>query len=222
MKNHVIVCGAGHMGMNLIRELSHLKQPFVVIEKDFEICKLLLFLPKFVEVIHGNVLDNEILLKAGIQKASLLVSTFSDPKVNEQLSQRVQSLNSTLQVIVRGIQAPRKHFAHKIQTGYEIAPQYLGTLSMLSNLVKPAVLDVIQGMFEAEGSTAVLPEVSLGTTIDMIPPTSSIEGFTSQDFREMVLKQLGLQTINYYDRSTDLIMSDMSLLSIDKPDNSKK
>ncbi len=70
MDEHIIVCGYGRNGQQAVHKLLAYKKPFIVIEKDEEVVEK--YYSELVMFIHGNANEDEILRKAGIEKAQLL------------------------------------------------------------------------------------------------------------------------------------------------------
>jgi len=76
LKDHVILCGYNPMTMSLLEELGHHELEYIVIEKDNEIVRDLLY--KEIPVILGDPTERDVLLSAGIKKAHSLVASVSD------------------------------------------------------------------------------------------------------------------------------------------------
>ena len=68
LKNHIIVCGCGRVGLQVVHELQE-NIPFVVVDKDESILEQekLLF-------VHGDATEDQVLHNAGILKAAGLVA----------------------------------------------------------------------------------------------------------------------------------------------------
>ena len=95
MKNHIIVCGAGRVGSNVIDQLRYEKQPFVVIESNLEIYEQLV--DQKIPVIHGDATLDEVLLRVGVEKAKRDNNpALSDDAHNVYVTLTAKSLNPKL------------------------------------------------------------------------------------------------------------------------------
>ena len=96
---HVILCGLGPLGMDLARAFREQGILFIIIEMNHRLvleAKNLSF-----PVLYGDAANEEILKKAGIQRAKSLVVTFADPTSMAQIVRVVQVLNPNVFVAVR-------------------------------------------------------------------------------------------------------------------------
>jgi voltage-gated potassium channel len=72
MKDHYIICGGGRVGGRVAEDLKAHKKKFVIIDKDLEIVKS--YRNSKITALDGDSLDDEVLKKAGIAKAKVLIS----------------------------------------------------------------------------------------------------------------------------------------------------
>jgi CPA2 family monovalent cation:H+ antiporter-2 len=96
---HVILCGLGPLGMDLAHAFREQGILFIIIEMNHRLvleAKNLSF-----PVLYGDAANEEILKKAGIQRAKSLVVTFADPTSMAQIVRVVQVLNPKVFVAVR-------------------------------------------------------------------------------------------------------------------------
>lgn len=81
-RGHYIVCGMGWAGLHIVNELKDTKRPHVIIDMDkSKIDKSLETMPDAI-FIEGDATDNDILLKAGIEKANGLFAVTGDDNQN--------------------------------------------------------------------------------------------------------------------------------------------
>ncbi|MCJ7482095.1 MAG: potassium channel family protein, partial [Thermodesulfovibrionales bacterium] len=93
-KDHFIVCGYGRMGKVIARELEHEKLQFIVIEKN----EVLLDADRKEEllVIQGDATNDDLLKKAGIEKAQCLISVLPTDAENLYVVLSARGLNPKL------------------------------------------------------------------------------------------------------------------------------
>lgn len=98
-QNHIIVCGYGRSGQNLVRLLETEEIPFIALDSD----------PGRVReaaadggsVVYADASRREALVSAGVSKASAVVITFANTPVALKIIHHVQRLRPDLPVIVR-------------------------------------------------------------------------------------------------------------------------
>ena len=80
LNQHFIICGFGKVGRVVAEELEEASIPFIVVEKNEQECKELE--EKGILVINGDATNDDILEKAGIDKAKGIVTTFPSDAAN--------------------------------------------------------------------------------------------------------------------------------------------
>jgi len=99
MKDHVIVCGYGRNGQQSVKELIANNYKFVIIDKEVE-GKIKKF-DQPVHFIEGDATDDEILLKAAVQKADALITTLPVDADNLFVVLSARSLNPNIKIVSR-------------------------------------------------------------------------------------------------------------------------
>ena len=98
-QDHVIVCGYGRSGQNLVRLLEKEDIAYVALDVDPERVREAAEAGSL--VVYGDATRREVLVSAGLHKARALVITFADTPVALRILHHVQSLRHELPVIVR-------------------------------------------------------------------------------------------------------------------------
>lgn len=96
MKDHVIIIGGGRIGEEISRVLSSRKKPFVIIESDQKIVASLK--KKGYIIVEGDALNEEILKKANIEKASKIIISLPKTEINILLTLAAKELNPNIEV----------------------------------------------------------------------------------------------------------------------------
>ena len=101
LNHHVILCGFGRNGQQAARTLKNHNMDFVVIEKEKEsLEKALPFFPELVYLI-GDGTDDDLLKKAGIDKATALITALPVDADNVFIVLSARGLNQKLHIISR-------------------------------------------------------------------------------------------------------------------------
>jgi Trk K+ transport system NAD-binding subunit len=101
MKNHYVIAGGGRVGEEIARELDKLNKKFVIIEKDP--AKVLKLRKKKYIVIEGdaNDVESQILSKANIKEASVLIIAMPETEKNLLLTLMAKEIKPELDIYVR-------------------------------------------------------------------------------------------------------------------------
>lgn len=140
LKDHYIVCGYGRMGKIIARELKHEKLDFVVIEKNGGI----LDDKTDLLVIEGDATKDELLKKAGIEKAKCLISVLPTDAENLYVVLSARGLNPDLLIVARAGEEGSEKKLLRAGADRVVSPYHIGGLRMAHTVLKPAVVDFIE------------------------------------------------------------------------------
>lgn len=98
MKDHIIVCGFGRMGKNICKELEEAGVDFVVVDKITENFENV---PSHYLWILGDATSDQMLIDAGVERASVLASMVDNDADSLYLTLAANSLNPELKIISR-------------------------------------------------------------------------------------------------------------------------
>lgn len=144
LENHIIICGFGRNGRQAARKLILHKKPFVIIDKkplenrDDEFRNTIF--------IHGNAVEDEILIKAGVEKANGIIACLPSDADNLFIVISSKELNPKIKVISR---ASNSSTIKKLKTaGAEnvIMPDKIGGEHMASLLITPDLVEFIDNI----------------------------------------------------------------------------
>ena len=99
LKDHVIVFGAGTTGMKVIKNLKQKKQKFIVVEHDPEVAKHLS--NRGVYCLFGESDNDEILRRAGLYKAKLVILTIPDIDEACFVIRKAKRFNKKIKIFAR-------------------------------------------------------------------------------------------------------------------------
>ncbi len=101
MKDHIVVCGLGHVGIRVVESLKSLGAPVVAIEKR----KNDSFAPVVEElgipVLYGDARRDALLVEAGVQHAKAIVCATDDDLANLEIAIDAKKENPKIRVIMR-------------------------------------------------------------------------------------------------------------------------
>jgi len=99
LREHVILCGFGRVGQNVARVLE--SQGFEYIALDLDPARIRAARQAGDPVLYGDSADEEMLTKVGVDTASALVISFSDPSTSLGILHSVRRIQPNLPVLVR-------------------------------------------------------------------------------------------------------------------------
>ena len=159
LRNHFIVVGYSLTGENLTRDLAAEGQAFVVVEKDPEIItrmeeRGLLF-------VEGDAIREDILKKAGIERARGLFAVLSSDSDNLMVVLSARGLNDKVMIVSR---ATREDFVSRfLRAGANAAmsPQEWASRQMIQAVLRPSLLRLLSSLLDPTVSDAYLDEAKV-------------------------------------------------------------
>ncbi len=158
LNNHVILCGVGRIGREIAEELYKTLTPFLVIEPNEESLSQLPFLEE-VPYLQGDATRDEILRRAGIERASGLLATLSDDQANVFLVLSVRALNPKIRIIARLAHDENRKKLLRAGADDVVHTEAIGGLRMASMMLRPSVVTFLDQMLRVTGETLRVEEV---------------------------------------------------------------
>ncbi len=143
MKNHVIVCGAGRTGNQVIEELLMAGETFVVIERDRQIIQRLEESLPDVTVIEGDATVDHNLEEAGIQEARGLIACLSQDTDNLFVCLSARDLRRDLEIVARAYEEETVPKLYRAGANHVVSPNASGAIRMASYMLRPVVVSFL-------------------------------------------------------------------------------
>jgi voltage-gated potassium channel len=159
LSGHVIICGYGRNGRQAAHILKKHDRRFVVIENNKEIVSAINHRYSDL-VIDGDSTQDEILEKAGIERASAIITTLPTDADNLFIVLTARALNPKLTIISR---ASDDNSDKKLKTAGAnnvIMPDKIGGAHMASLVLKPDVIEFIDHITGQGGPDINLEEIT--------------------------------------------------------------
>ena len=166
LNNHVILCGFGRNGQQAARTLKNHNMPFVVIEKEEgSMEKALPFFPELVYLV-GDGTDDDLLKKAGIEKAVALITALPVDADNVFIVLSARGLNQKLHIISRASEESSYPKLRKAGADNVIMPDKIGGSHMATLVSKPDVIEFMDFLSSEDGESVNMESVPY----DQLPP----------------------------------------------------
>lgn len=139
MENHIIVCGYGRNGRMAVEKLQDYNREFIVIEKNQEVIDDAALAND--HFLRGNANEDEVLLRAGLEKASTLITALPDDADNLFVVLSARQLNSELNIISRASEETTYNKLKLAGANSVILPDKIGGEHMASLIVSPDLVE---------------------------------------------------------------------------------
>ncbi len=166
LKDHYIVCGYGRMGKVIVEGLEEHRVPFIIIENSPEKVKMLTERNYF--IIEGDATNDEILIEAGVERARGLVSVVQSDSDNVFTVLSARELNPDLFIVARAIDENTAIKLRKAGANRVVNPYELGGSRLLYLLLKPSVMDFIDGVARSNEYQLNLEEVTISESSPLV------------------------------------------------------
>lgn len=133
-KNHIIICGYTKLGEYAADTFEEEGEKYVIVEEDPNVTENLADAGK--PVLQGDPLNEEILKKANIKKATGLVASMEEDADNMYLLMSAKDLNSDLILAARASDEAAVDRMHKVGAQIVVRPEVIGGQQLASSLMK--------------------------------------------------------------------------------------
>lgn len=158
LSNHIIVCGFGRVGEQVVRELLKNGTHVVVIEKNTERLEEMTGSLLYIE---GDATEDEVLLAAGIERAAGLVAALPADADNVFISLTAKGLNRDIQVVARAERPESEEKLRRAGADKVINPAFLSGRRMAMTILKPVSVDYVDTIFHDHEEEFALEEIRL-------------------------------------------------------------
>jgi hypothetical protein len=121
-RDHIILCGLGHVGYRILERLLHWHLDVVVIEKNTESSFLLRTQQMGVPVLLMDARQEESLEAAGLHHARTLVIATNDDLANVEIALDARRLNPHIRVVLRMFD---ENIANKLRDAFHLEVAFL-------------------------------------------------------------------------------------------------
>lgn len=174
LEDHVIVCGAGRTGRQVVAEMKTAGVPYVVVDIDRERAEDVRQADEDALVLVGDATRDETLAQAGIERARGLVSCLSQDTDNLFVCLSARDLNAGLTIVARAYEEQTMQKLYVAGADHVVSPNVTGGVRMASVLLRPGVVTFLDVMARGEDLSLRLEQVD-------ITPDSPLVGLTLQE-----------------------------------------
>ncbi|RXG29835.1 potassium channel family protein [Leeuwenhoekiella palythoae] len=206
LNNHVIVVGFGRNGKQAAQKLTTYGRPFVVIERDEEIVNK--FHSDQILFVTGNANEDEVLVQAGVKRASTLISALPDDSDNLFVVLSARQINPDLKIISRASEETTYQKLKFAGADNVIMPDKIGGDHMASLVVVPDLVEFLDNLQVATEGRVNVQQV----TFEAVCPDLKTRSIRDIDLRN----KTGCSIIGYKSADGDYIINPEASLKLER------
>jgi voltage-gated potassium channel len=159
LKNHVVICGYGRNGKQAARKLLAYNKSFVIIERNKEMEERLQ--QDNVPYVIGNANEDDVLMQAGIDRASSFISALPNDADNLFVVLSTRQINKNINIISRASNESSYDKLKFAGANNVILPDKIGGDHMASLVVIPGLMEFIDNLSIVGKSNINIEEVAV-------------------------------------------------------------
>jgi len=146
IEDHIIICGYGRIGKVIVSELKEMKSKFVIVELNEVLTKIISETTDY-NVVLGDARKEDILKKAGIEKAKILITALNEDSDNVFTAITAKSMNDKILIISTAANLENMDKLYKIGVNQVVSPQVVTGKIPAHSVNIPDFLTLIDRIF---------------------------------------------------------------------------
>ncbi len=134
MKDHYIICGGGRVGEHIAELLKEKKERYVIVDREEPVVNSLH--RKGFNAIEGDILEESVIVEAGVKKAKALISVLPETEKNILVTLTARELNPKIKIYAR---ADRQEMVKRLQhagADLVVMPEVVGAEEIAREIFK--------------------------------------------------------------------------------------
>lgn len=190
LNDHVIICGYGRNGIQVVEKLSEYRRDFVIVEKNEDIYERVIS-QNFLAV-HGNANEDEVLRAAGIERAAFLITALPDDSDNLFVVLSARQANPSIQIISRACKETSLNKLKTAGANHVSLPEQIGGRHMATLIVAPDLIEFVNNLTVVGQENSNIQEIPVEKLYNLSP----LKSLKDLDLRN----RTGCTVIGYHDR----------------------
>lgn len=168
LNHHIIVCGFGRVGEQVLNQLKQENRQVIVIEKNKEVIE---GFPDELLFVEGNATEDDVLIQAGVDRASGVVVTLPNDADNVFITLTVKGINPKIYTVVRAEKDFSEEKLYRAGADKVINTSNIGGKRMAMAITKPISVDYVDTILHDYNSDYHIQEVTLKLNSSLINKT---------------------------------------------------
>ncbi len=169
LSGHFVICGYGRVGQQVQLDLERKGKQCVVVEANED---ALGDAPPGTLVVVGDAADDDVLLRAGIERAAGLVAATGDDATNLFVALSAHTLNLDLPIVARANDPATEPKLIRAGATHVISPYTLSGRRIARQLLYPSVTDFLDVVMHSGGLELWLEECHIAAGSDLHDKTA--------------------------------------------------
>jgi len=161
LNGHIIVCGAGRTGRQIVEELRGAGVPYVLVDRDEERAEEIRKLDEEALVLIADATRDESLVEARIEHARGLVACLSSDTDNLFVCLSARDLQPGLTIVARAYDEQTMQKLYVAGADHVVSPNVTGGVRMASVLLRPKVVSFLDVVSRGEGLALRLEQIDI-------------------------------------------------------------
>ena len=178
LQDHIIVCGAGRVGRQVLYRLRKEGAKCVVIEQEEDLANQ--FIEEGFLVINSDATQDETLKKACIDKAKGLIAALPEDALNVFVTLSAKGLNPSIHVVARMDQLESEKKLLRAGADKVISPAILGGWRMAMSILKPISVEYMDTVIHDHNIEIEMEELRIDQGSCLVGKTLLTSGIKQQ------------------------------------------
>jgi Trk K+ transport system NAD-binding subunit len=158
-RDHVILCGLGHLGFRVLQSLVAQDRPVVAIEKDAQSHFLEQAKATGVPILVRDMKDDQTLIEAGVKHAKAILIATNDDMANVEVALDARRLNPGIKIAMRQFD---QQMASKFQDAFGLEFAFSSSALSAPTVAAMALDCRVVSAFDVAGVPHVVAEMPVG------------------------------------------------------------
>ncbi|MDP2809710.1 MAG: NAD-binding protein [Rhodocyclaceae bacterium] len=150
LQGHYILCGFGRVGRNVAQELEATHHHYIAIDEKLEQIEPYAEKKPGLLFIHGDAIDDDILVEANIGEAKGVFAITGDDSRNLMIALTARQLSPNVRIVARCNEMRNVEKMRKAGADAIVSPNFTGGMRIASSMIRPHVVSFLDEMLRSE------------------------------------------------------------------------
>lgn len=169
IRDHIIICGYGRMGAFIAHEFEKQKKSYVIIDREGDRLDELQL--NFGVALHGDATEDEVLKRAGVDRAKVLVAVLPSDADNLYITLSARVLSSSIYIIARAEEEAAEPKLRRVGANQVVSPYVIGGYRVAQAILRPNVQQFLEQALRYDATDYAIEEVVLSKNCKIIGKT---------------------------------------------------
>jgi voltage-gated potassium channel len=207
LHEHYILCGFGRVGRNVAQELEATNRHYIAIDENIELLEGHAEKRPGTLYIHGDAVDDDILIEANVHSAKGVFAITGDDSRNLMIALTARQLAPQVRIVARCNEMRNVEKLRKAGADAIVSPNFTGGMRIASAMIRPHVVSFLDEMLRTEHKLRV-EEVVPG---DFVAKTFGEMNLKGGDYVMLAVRTRGDWVFN---PPADLVVHQLHLIAM--------